>query len=47
MALGGYIQVRLHSFYDTTAGIGATYQTHGQKREQREGQADMEVEIFI
>ena len=41
-------QLLLVTFCDTTAGIGATFQTHTQTDGRRtEGQTDMEVEIVI
>ena len=37
-------QLLLVTFCDTTAGIGASFRTHGQRME---GQKDLEVEIII
>ena len=38
-------QLLLVTFCDTTAGIGATFRTHGRKR--AVGQTDVEVELVI
>ena len=40
-------QLLLLTFSDTIAGIGASFQTHGNRRTETDGQADVEVETVI